>query len=171
MLAAWLQTREPKHPEHQEEIANAISNQLSRLLAGQPTVTPVVTHWFDKELSSSIKDGSELGGVKIVADNKPAKYNSIRERLMPSIELLSLAKQYPSKEILGLIDKTIQFGVSLKCDVYEMHLFGIESNVKPTLFWPSMESKEFKTTLGPWQPFILIYLNAKELKKQMSGTD
>jgi len=88
---------------------------------------------------------------------------------MPTIELLSLAKQYPSKEILGILDETIKFGT--KNDArYESQIFWPESNVKPTLIWASMESKELRIHSPEW-PRFLIYLYAKELKKQLSGTD
>jgi len=110
LAAAWLQTREPKHPELQEEIANAISNQLSRLLAKRLDKLQQVRHWLDKELSASIKNGVELAGIKIVTDNQPVQGTLFQESLMPTIELFSLAKQYPSKEILGLLDETIKFG-------------------------------------------------------------
>ena len=169
LAAAWLQTREPKHPELQEEIANAISNQLSRLLAKQTDIRMKVEHWLNKELSASIKNGVELAGVKILTDNQPVQGTLFQESLMPTIELFSLAKQYPSKEILGLLDETIKFGTKYYAR-FENQMFGPESNVKPTLIWASLESKELRINFSEWPP-LLIYLYAKELKKQLSGTD
>lgn len=169
LAAAWLQTREPKHPELQEEIANAISNQLSRLLVKEPDIVKRFDHWLNKELSASIKNGVEFAGVKIVTDNQPVQGTLFRESLMPTIELLSLAKQYRSKEILGLLDETIQFYVRSNAG-YESQMFGPESNTKPTLIWDSMKSKELRINSGQW-PQLLIYLYAKQLKKQLSGTD
>ena len=121
-------------------------------------------------LSASIKNGVEFAGVKIVTDNQPVKGTLFRESLMPTIELLSLAKQYRSKEILGLLDETIQFYVRSNAG-YESQMFGPESNTKPTLIWDSsMKSKELRINSGQW-PQLLIYLYAKQLKKQLSGTD
>lgn len=174
LAAAWLQTREPKHPELHEEIANAIASQLSRILANRNSFSRVesIDHWLGMELSLSTKNGAELAGVKIVTNVRPTKYTRFQERLILTIELLALAKQYPSKEISGLIEESIVYIRRFEnpnCDTFERELFSARET-KPTLLWPSLESKDLRLTKEFWGAF-LIYLYAKDLKKQLSGED
>ena len=174
LAAAWLQTREPKHPELHEEIANAIASQLSQLLANRNSFSRVksIDHWLGMELSSSMKNGAEPAGIKILTNAKPAKSTRFHEQLMPTIELLALARQYPSKEISGLVEETIVYVKKFEnpnCDALERELFG-SRETKPTLLWPSLESKNLRISAESWGAF-LIYLYAKDLKKQLSGED
>ncbi len=173
LAAAWLQTREPHHPELHEEIANAIASQLSRLLANSDfDKVEIIDHWLGMELSNTMKNGAELAGVKIVTNAKPAKSTRFQELHMPTIELLALARQYPSKEISGLVDETIHYVSTFAMDgvgFYEEQLLR-SREITPTLIWPSAESKDIRMSKEYWRSF-LIYLYAKDLKKQLSGED
>jgi hypothetical protein len=161
LAAAWLQTREPHHPELHEEIANAIASQLSRLLASEKDFNKAedIVHWFGMELSNSMKNGAELTGVKIVTNAKSAKSAIFQERLLPTIELLALARQYPSREISGLVDETIVYVSRFSFNnvgYYEEQLLR-SPEIKPTLNWPSSESKDIRMPSENWRSF-LIYL-------------
>ena len=174
LAAAWLQTQEPKHPELHEEIANAIASQLSRLLANENDFNRAenIVHWLGVELSNSMKNGAEHAGIKVVTNSKPTKYAPFQERLMPTIELLALARQYPSKEISGLVDETIFYVTTFALEGlghYERELLR-SPEIKPTLIWPSTVSKDIRMSIENWQ-YILIYVYAKDLKKQLSGED
>ncbi len=119
-------------------------------------------------MSNSLKDGAEIAGVKIVTNAKPAKATRLRERLMPTIELMALARRYPSTEILTLVEETIAYSKGFGCEGFERELLR-SPELKPTLNWSLMESKDLRIDQR-WPP-LLIYLYAKDLKKQLSGAD
>lgn len=166
---AWLRTRGGKHPELEAEISDVICKQLRLQLATENTffADTKFAHRYGSELSTLAKNGGDLPGLRIVTPDIPPLGTIMNETVLPTLELLSLASQHPSPELLGLVDES-----HLLCE--KRRIVPEASSISDriiTLYWPSGQSPNTGIqSSGNWAR-ILIYLYTKELKKKLTGAD
>lgn len=166
LASAWLRIKGESIHGRESAIAKAICNQLRVQLPkiGDSNGHEVyVGHWFDFDLLCLSGQQSLIPNLKIVKVSEPARGKKNHEKLFPTLELLALAKSYPSDDLKDLLNELLKL-------MDNSRLASNNSGEPMTLYWPSMVSPQFSVNPSRWE-HILIRKYARILKEELSPNE